>query len=76
MINPHTPLPRPSNPAPILHGGPGQYKHMDVQIVHGALKDNFRTIINMHWSKRNVSNSRAGGNSNEYEEIAVVQMEM
>jgi hypothetical protein len=48
---------------------------MDVQIVHGALKGNFGTIIDMHWSKSSASDSRAGSNSNEYEEIAVVQTE-
>ena len=48
---------------------------MDVQIVHGALKGNFGTIIDTHWSKSNISDSRAGGNSNEYKEIAVIQTE-
>jgi hypothetical protein len=46
---------------------------MAVQIVQGALKGNFGTIIGTHWSKR--SESKAGGNLNEYEELAVVETE-
>jgi hypothetical protein len=75
MANPHSLLLRSSNSAPLLLLERGRYKHMDVRIVHGALKGNFGTIIDTHWSKSNISDSWAGGDSAEYEEIAVVQTE-
>jgi hypothetical protein len=76
MINLHAALSRSlkSNSAHIPQHRPGQYKHMDVHIIHGALKGNFGTIIDMRWSK--ISENQAGGSLNEYEEIAVVETEM
>jgi hypothetical protein len=59
--------------APIPHHEPGRYKHMNVRIVHGALKGNFGTIIDTHSSK--ISENQAGGNLNGYEELAVVETE-
>jgi ribosomal protein L24 len=75
MINSHATLSRSgkSNSVAIPHREPDRYKHMAVQIVQGALKGNFGTIIGTHWSKR--SESKAGGNLNEYEELAVVETE-
>jgi hypothetical protein len=76
MINPHAALSRSlkSDSAYIPQHKPGQYKHMDVCIVHGALKGNFSTIINTCWSK--ISENQAGSSLNEYIEIAVVETEM
>jgi hypothetical protein len=62
-----------SDAAPIPHHERGRYKHIDVRIVHGALKGNFGTILDTHWNK--ISGNQSGGGLNEYEEIAVVETE-
>jgi len=61
------------DPAVICHGQPGLYKHMEVRIVHGALKGNFGTVVGTHWTQKSKDN--VDGSTDEYEEVADVETE-
>ena len=68
-----TGVPRSSKSDPAIsyrdRGRPDLYKHMDVRIVHGALKGNFGTVISTHWAQKSKDSA------DEYEEVAVVETE-
>lgn len=59
------------DPTAMRCGRPDRYKHMEVRIVHGALKGNFGTVVGTHWTEMSKDNA----DSIEYEEIAVVETE-
>lgn len=53
----------------VSRGQPDLYKHMDVRIVHGALKGNFGTVVGTHWVQKSKDST------DEYEEVVVVKTE-
>lgn len=53
----------------VSRGQPDLYKHMDVRIVHGALKGNFGTVVGTHWVQKSKDST------DEYEEVVVVETE-